>query len=113
MPELGGGRRRTGSATTGRSPCVRADHGDVELVVGLTRSSSRGVTASTLGGERLGVALHLEVHADLEQLQRRQLADRLGAGQLLEDVERALRGRARESGAIAIVNQRLNSWLRR
>ena len=39
--------------------------------------------------QRVGAGLHLEVHADLEQLQRRQLADRLGAGLGGEHVERA------------------------
>ena len=90
----------------------RADHGDVELVVGLRLELDR---LARLGRarERLGVALHLEVHADLEQLQRRQLAHRLGAGLAREHLERALAARAAESGSVAIVNHRLNSWLRR
>ena len=40
--------------------------------------------------QRLGALLHLEVHADLEQPQRRELAHRLGARQALEHLERAL-----------------------
>ena len=46
--------------------------------------------AGVVGAVRVGVALHLEVHADLEELQRRQLADRLGVRQRLEDIERPL-----------------------
>jgi hypothetical protein len=40
--------------------------------------------------QRLGPLLHLEVHANLEQPQRRQLAHRLRARQALQDVERAI-----------------------
>ena len=77
-PQRGGGGR-VGFRDHRHVALQRADHGDVELVVGLG-SSSIGSTADGRAGERLGVALHLEVHADLEQLQRRQLAHRLGAG---------------------------------
>jgi hypothetical protein len=35
-------------------------------------------------------ARHLQVHPDLEELERRELADRLGARELLQDVERPL-----------------------
>ncbi len=48
----------------------RADHGDVELVV-VDRLELDGLLRDALAGERRRVALHLEVHADLEQLQRR------------------------------------------
>ena len=42
------------------------------------------------GAQRVRAALHLQVHADLEELERRQLADRLGAGLGRDHVERAV-----------------------
>ena len=88
MPELGGGGR-VGFLDDRHVALQRADHGDVELVVGLGLELDRLLD---LGGarERVGAALHLEVHADLEQPQRRQLAHRLGAGLAREHLERAL-----------------------
>ena len=67
-----------------------------------------------LGGarERFGVALHLEVHADLEQFQRRQLAHRLGARLAREYLERTVEakrgvglGRDREPQVERVVAQ--------
>ncbi len=86
--QLGGGRR-VGLLDDSHVALQRADDGDVELVVGLGLELDRLLD---LGGarERVGVALHLEVHADLEQPQRRQLAHGLGAGLLCEHLERAL-----------------------
>ena len=46
-------------------------------------------------GQRLGVARHLEVHADLEELERRQLTDRLGAGLSFQDLQRAVEAERR------------------
>jgi hypothetical protein len=67
----------------------RAHDGDVELVVRDLRVG-RGRDDLDLRGEVLRAALHVEVHADLEELERRELADRRRAGLLGEDVERAL-----------------------
>ena len=71
-----------------------ADHILVELVVG-DGLEVDGLDGDALAGERLGAALHFEVHADLEQFERRQLADRLGAGEPLEHVERAVQTETR------------------
>ena len=67
----------------------RADDGDVEVVVGLRLGLGR-LLGDGGAGQRVGVADHLQVHPDLEQLERRQHAHRLGAGLLGQDVERAL-----------------------
>jgi hypothetical protein len=67
----------------------RADHRDVELVVGLALGLGRRRDLDGLG-QRVGATLHLEIHPDLEQLERRQLADRLGAGNVREHLERPL-----------------------
>jgi hypothetical protein len=96
------------------SPCSARITALVELVVGLGLGLGRLDGASATGlAERLGAALHLEVHADLEQLQRRQLADRLGAGELAPSTSSVPSSPSGESGSVAIVNQMLNSWLRR
>ena len=47
-----------------------SDDVDVELVVGLGLELDR-LGGGRGGGKRIGVALHLQVHPDLEQLQRR------------------------------------------
>ena len=65
------------------------DHGAVKVVVILRLEVNRLFGNSSLG-ERVGVAAHLEVHPDLEQLQRWKLTDRLSAGQILQHVERSL-----------------------
>ncbi len=72
----------------------RPDNLDVGLVVGL------GIELDRLGGDRrrgkrLGVALHLQIHPDLEQLERGQLAHRLGAGLGRERLQRALQPQRR------------------
>ncbi len=67
----------------------RGDDVDVALVVVLHRQLDRRLR-DPFGGEGLRVALHLQVHADLEELQRRELTDGLGARLLLQDVERPL-----------------------
>ncbi len=66
-----------------------ADHGEVELG---QRDRLGLLVVHRLGGrgQRLGALLHLEVHADLEQPQGRELADGLRAGQALQHLERAL-----------------------
>jgi len=84
-----GGRLRVGLGDDGKIALRRADHGAVEVVVGLALEL-RGLFRDTGGGERVRVAGHLEVHADLEELERGQLADRLGARELLKHVEGAL-----------------------
>ena len=89
MPERCGGGR-VGLGDHRHVALERADHGDVELVVGLGLGLGRLDRLGGRLGQRLGAALHLQVHADLEQLQRRQLADRLGAGLARQHVERAL-----------------------
>jgi hypothetical protein len=66
-----------------------ADDGHVELVVGLLVELDRVLGHGGLG-QLVGAAHELEVHADLEQLERRELADRLGAGELLQHVEGAV-----------------------
>ncbi|CAA9464120.1 MAG: hypothetical protein AVDCRST_MAG65-90, partial [uncultured Solirubrobacteraceae bacterium] len=66
-----------------------ADGGDV-LVGERDRVELLGRHGLAGRRQRVGALLHLEVHADLEELERRQLADRLGAGALLDDVERPL-----------------------
>ena len=71
-----------------------ADHGDVE-VGQLDRLRLPVVDGLGRGGERLGALLHLEVHADLEEPERGQLAHRLGAGQALEHLERAVQAEPR------------------
>jgi hypothetical protein len=45
--------------------------------------------------KRLGALLHLQVHPDLEEPQRGQLAHRLRSGQALEDVERPVEAERR------------------
>jgi hypothetical protein len=66
-----------------------ADHVLVELVI-CNRLEVDGLHGDALAGECLGAALHFEVHADLEQFERGQLANRLGAGESLEHVQRAV-----------------------
>jgi len=85
-------RRRRGRVRFGDDRHIslqRADNGDVVLVVGLRVELDR-LFGLDRAGERLGVALHLQVHTDLEQLQRRQHAYRLRASLAREHVERAL-----------------------
>ena len=67
----------------------RADDLAVALVVGDALEVD-GLLRLALGRQRLRVAVHLELHADLEELERRELADRGRAGELLHEVERAL-----------------------
>ena len=82
-------RRRVGLGDHGRSPCVARMTAMVELVVGLLLELDRLLGHGRLG-QLVGAAHELEVHADLEQLERRELADRLGAGELLQHVEGAV-----------------------
>ena len=70
------------------------DHADVQLVVGLALGFGRLRRLHRLG-QRIGAALHLEIHPDLEQLQGRQLPNRLRAGELGEHVKRALKAERR------------------
>jgi hypothetical protein len=70
------------------------DHGHVQLVVGLGLGLGR-LGRDGRARERARVALHLEVHADLEELERGQLADRLRAGLLGQHLERAVEAQAR------------------
>ncbi len=70
------------------------DHGTVEFVVGLSLGFG-GLGGLGRGGQGLRAGLHLQVHADLEQLQRGQLTDRFGAGQLGQDLKRALQAQRR------------------
>src|ERR687897_550264 len=74
--------------------------------------SSAAAPANGRRRERLRALLHLEVHADLEQAQGRQLAHRLSSGQALEHVERAVEaepraglGRDREPEVEVVVAQ--------
>ena len=46
-----------------------ADHGAIKIVV-ILRLKVNGLFSNTALGERVGVTAHLQVHADLEQLQR-------------------------------------------
>jgi hypothetical protein len=75
-------------------PLGRANRGHVQLRQ-LDRLGLLVVQGLGHRGERVGALLHLEVHPDLEEAQRRQLAHRLGAGELLEHVERALEAQLR------------------
>ncbi len=70
------------------------DHRLVELVIGLALGLGRRQRLHRLG-QILGRALHLQIHADLEQLQRGQLADRLGARLLGQDLEGAVEAERR------------------
>ena len=88
-PDLGGGGV-VGTLDGLHRALERPDHGDVGVVVGLGLELARGHGLGDGGRQRLGVALHLEVHVDLEELERRQLADRLGPGHLLQGGERPL-----------------------
>ncbi|CAA9493653.1 MAG: hypothetical protein AVDCRST_MAG38-2737, partial [uncultured Solirubrobacteraceae bacterium] len=83
-----GGRRE--GLLDDRHPALRGADGRDVLLGELDRLELLGRHGLAGGGQRVGALLHLEVHADLEQLQRRQLADRLGPGALLDDVERPL-----------------------
>ena len=109
-PARGGGRR-VWFGDHGHVALERADHLDVELVVGLAVKLDR---LARLHGarERLRAALHLEVHADLEQPERGELAHRRGSGLAREHLSVPSRP-SFESGSVAIVNQMLNSWFRR
>ena len=89
---LGGLRVRLGD--DGHVALGGADHLDVELVVGLGLGLGRRRHLNRLG-QRLGVPLHLEVHADLEQLERGELADGLGAGFFGERFERPVQSERR------------------
>ena len=71
-----------------------ADHLDVELVVGLALGLCRRRHLDCLG-QCVCIALHLEVHADLEQLERGELADRLGAGLARERLEGSVEAQRR------------------
>ena len=110
-PDLGGGAV-VGPVADLHRALERADHGDVALVVGLRLELARDRRLGG-GGERLGALLHLEVHVDLEQ------ASGSGAGGSTR--RRSARWRtssvpwspSSESGGVAIVNQRLNSCVRR
>ena len=86
--KLGGGRRvRLGDDR--QVALRRADDRLVELVVGLLVELDRVLGHGRLG--QVGGAAHeLEVHADLEELERRKLANRLGAGEPRQQVERAV-----------------------
>ena len=87
-PQLRGRRRiRLGDD---RQVALRgADDRLVELVEGLLLELD-GLLGHGRLGEVLRAADQLEVHADLEELERRELADRLGAGEPLQDVQRAV-----------------------
>jgi hypothetical protein len=89
---LGGGRVGFGDH---RHRALRgANRGDV-LLAERDRLELHRLGGLAGGAQRLGPALHLEVHADLEQAQRRELADRLRAGPLGDDVERSVQAQAR------------------
>ena len=89
-----GRRRRVGLFADRHVALQRPDHGDVELVVGLALELHRLAGLRGLR-ERLGVPLHLQVHPDLEQLQRRQLAHRLRARLPCEHLQRAFQPKRR------------------
>ena len=93
MPSLSAARRvRLGDH---RHVALRGpDDLDVELVVGLALGLRRRRHLDRLG-QRVGPALHLEIHPDLEQLERRQLADRLRAGNVRQHLERPLEAQRR------------------
>ena len=82
-----GRRGRVGLGDDGQVALRSADDRAVELVEGDLLDRRRH---DLLGGhgERVGAALHLEVHANLEQLERGQLAHGIGAGLALQDLER-------------------------
>jgi hypothetical protein len=88
QPELG--RRRRVRLGDDRQVALRgANDRDVELVEGLLLELD-GILGHRGLGQLVGAAHELEVHADLEQLQGRQLADRLGPGEALQDLQRAV-----------------------
>ncbi len=87
-PDLGGGGVIRALGDLHRA-LEGADHGDVGVVVGLGLELARRRRLDR-GRERVGALLHLQVHVDLEEGEGRQLADRLGAGQPLERLERPL-----------------------
>jgi hypothetical protein len=66
-----------------------ADHRDVGVVVRLALELARRGCLDR-GREGIGALLHLEIHVDLEEGERRQLADRLRAGQPPQRLERPL-----------------------
>ena len=87
-----GGRERLGRDL--HRALRRADHGQVELRQ-LDRLRLPVVDGLRRGRQHLGALLHLQVHPDLEEPQRRQLAHRLGARQLLEQIQRAVEAQRR------------------
>ena len=104
-------RRGVGLGDDRHVALERTDDRDVRVVVGLRFGLGRLDRLGGLG-ERVGAALHLEVHPDLEQLERRQLTDGLGTGELGEGGERALEpergaglGRDREPDVELVVAQ--------
>jgi hypothetical protein len=106
-----GGRRRVRLRHDRHVALELADHGDVEVVVRLRLGLGRR-RGLDRRGQVLGAARHLEVHADLEQRERRKLADRLRAGLLGQDLERAVEpqlrvrlGRDREPEVEVVVAQ--------
>jgi hypothetical protein len=78
-----------GSDTTSMGPCVARMHGEVE-VGQLDRLRLPVIDGLGHGRERVRALLHLEVHPDLEEPQRGELADRLGARQALQHLQRAV-----------------------
>ena len=106
------GGRGVGLGDDRHRPLRRA-HGLDVLVAQLDRVELHRLDRLAGGAQRVRPALHLEVHADLEELDRRQLADRLRAGLRSAITSSVPSSPSRESGSTAIVNQRLKSWSRR
>ena len=88
------GGRGVGLCNHRHVPLGGADNVLVELVV-CNGLEVDGLDGDALAGERLGAALHFEIHADLEQFERGQLANRLGAGEPLEHVQCAIQAKQR------------------
>ena len=89
-----GGRSRERLGDNLHRSLRRADHRVVELRQ-LDRLGLPVVDRLRGRREHLGALLHLEVHPDLEQPQRRELAHRLGARQPLEQLQRAVEAQRR------------------
>jgi hypothetical protein len=86
--ELGGGRG-VGLGHDRHVALERPDRGHVELRQ-LDRVRLERLGRLRRGGECVGIAHHLQVHPDLEELDGGQLAHRLGAGQLPQHLESAV-----------------------
>ena len=110
-PSCGGGRRVGVGAHLHRA-LQRADHGHVE-VVERHRVARPRLDRLDRRGELLGAALHLEVHVDLEHRERRAACGSTPRRLRSFSTSSVPSRPSFESGAVAIVNHRLKSWLRR